>query len=385
MNPLSETILSRLREVLPPERRYGLHEPEFSGREREYVLDCLESTFVSSVGKYVDRFEEMLQEITGAARAVAVVNGTCGLHAALVLSDLGFGDEVLMPALTFVGTANAVAMAGCVCHFVDSEEKSLGVDPEKLDRYLNDIGRFSNGGLVNRLTGRPIKAVVPVHIFGHPVDLDPLDEVCRKYSLIMIEDAAEALGSQYKGRHVGRHGHLSVFSFNGNKTITTGGGGAIVTDDEDLGALVKYVTNTAKKPHSWEFNHDRCAFNYRLPNINAALGCGQLEKLDIYIENKRKLAERYQKAFAQVDGAEIFSETDYARSNYWLNALILDKPDRKIRDEILAITNENSLMTRPLWTLMNHLPMYADCPKMDLSVAESLLDRVINLPSSVTL
>ena len=385
MTDSAESILSRLRVVLPPGQQYGLHQPEFSGREREYVIDCLESTFVSSVGKYVDHFEEMLQEITGAARAVAVVNGTCGLHAALVLSGVSFGDEILMPALTFVGTANAVSMAGGVCHFVDSEETSLGVDPEKLDRYLNDIGRFSHGQLINRFTERPIKAIIPVHIFGHPADLDSLAEVSSKYALTMIEDAAEALGSQYRGRHVGHHGRLSVLSFNGNKTITTGGGGAILTDDVELGNLVKHVTNTAKMPHPWEFNHDRYGFNYRMPNINAALGCGQLEMLGKYLENKRKLAERYRKAFVDVDGVEIITEPDYAISNYWLNALIFGKPDRELRDEMLAITNENSIMTRPLWTPMNHLPMYADCPYMDLSVSESLLDRVINLPSSVTI
>ena len=357
-----------------------LHEPMLAGNEWKYVKECLDTGWVSTAGKYVEIFETMLAGITGARHAIATVNGTAALHAAFILGGIEAGDEVIMPALTFVGTANAAAITGAVPHFADAEERTLGLDPAKLEDYLSDITEITDGTCRNNTTGRRIKAVVPVHTFGHPVDLDPLVTVCEKFHLTLIEDAAESLGSTYKGIHTGNHGRLSVLSFNGNKTVTTGGGGAILTNDDDLAAEARHLTTTAKLPHKWEYRHDRVGFNYRLPNINAAMGCAQLEQLPGFLERKRKLAKAYETAFAEIDGVRFFTEPGFATSNYWLNALLLD--DAETRDTVLSLTNDNGFMTRPAWTPMHALPMYADCPKMDLGVAEDLAERLINIPSS---
>ena len=357
-----------------------LHEPMLAGNEWKYVKDCLDTGWVSTAGKYVETFETMLTDFTGARHAIATVNGTAALHAAFILGGIEAGDEVIMPALTFVGTANAAAITGAVPHFADAEERTLGLDPAKLEDYLSDITEITDGTCRNNTTGRRIKAVVPVHTFGHPVDLDPLVTVCEKFHLTLIEDAAESLGSTYKGIHTGNHGRLSVLSFNGNKTVTTGGGGAILTNDDDLAAEARHLTTTAKLPHKWEYRHDRVGFNYRLPNINAAMGCAQLEQLPGFLERKRKLAKAYETAFAEIDGVRFFTEPGFATSNYWLNALLLD--DAETRDTVLSLTNDNGFMTRPAWTPMHALPMYADCPKMDLGVAEDLAERLINIPSS---
>jgi len=270
-------------------------------------------------------------------------------------------------------------------HLVDSEEKTLGLDPYKLDNYLDKISQQQNEGCFNQKTGRKIKAVVPMHTFGHPVDMEPLVEVCRKYRLELIEDGAESIGSQYKGLHMGSWGRASILSFNGNKIITTGGGGAILTNDESLARLARHLTTQAKIPHKWAFNHDMVGYNYRMPNINAALGCAQLEQLPDFLERKRALAARYQAAFAEIEGVEIFKESGYARSNYWLNVLLLNKKYSAERDNLLELTNNQGIMTRPAWTLMHRLPMYKDCPHMDLSMAECLESRIINLPSSASL
>ena len=380
-----EQVVSRLRKVLPPEDRVALHEPVFAGREWEYVRECLDTGWVSSVGRYVDEFERRLAEYTGVRHAVAVVNGTAALHVSLLLAGVTRGDEVLVPALTFAATANAVAYIGAVPHFIDSEEATLGVDPTKLRDYLDDIIEVRDKQAVNRLTGRPIKAVVPMHTFGHPVDLDPLLEIANRYNLVVVEDAAESLGSLYKGRHTGSFGALAILSFNGNKIVTTGGGGAILTNDPDLARRAKHLTTTAKLPHPWAFFHDEVGFNYRLPNINAALGCAQLEQLDSFIENKRELAKRYVEVFEGVPGLRVFQEQSFARSNYWLNALLIEPSHAHYRDEILQRTNNDGIMTRPAWTLIPELPMYQDCPRMDLTAAYDLERRLINIPSSASL
>ncbi|CAG1000543.1 partial perosamine synthetase, partial [Gammaproteobacteria bacterium] len=377
-----EAVLAALHTVLPSGKPFvPLHEPSFSGNEWAYVKECLDTGWVSSVGKFVDRFEEELAAYTGVKRAIAVVNGTAALHVCLLLAGVRSGDEVLMPALTFIATANAVSYCGAIPHFVDSEELTLGLDPHKLGSYLAYIAELREDGCYNRLTGRRIKAVVPMHTFGHPVDLDPLCEVCGRFGIELIEDAAESLGSFYKGRHTGQWGKLSALSFNGNKTITTGGGGAILTNDEELGCLAKHITTTAKVPHRWEFNHDMVGYNYRLPNINAAVGCAQLEQLPGFLAAKHELAERYRQAFSDMPGIRIVSEPADSQSNYWLNALLLDEECAGQRDALLKATNDIGIMTRPAWTLMHKLPMFADCSKMDLVVAESLERRLINIPS----
>lgn len=381
-----QAVLHALESVLPLEHGFlPLHEPTFCGNEWNYVKQCLDTGWVSSVGKFVDRFEEDLAAYTGVKRAIAVVNGTAALHVCLLLAGVQPGDEVLMPALTFIATANAISYCGAVPHIVDSEEQTLGVHPEKLAQYLEKIAEKRGNNSFNRCTGRCIRAIVPMHTFGHPVDLEPLAEICNRHGIELIEDAAESLGSFYKGCHTGHWGRLSALSFNGNKTITTGGGGAILTNDERLGQLAKHITTTAKLPHRWEFNHDMIGFNYRMPNINAALGCAQLEQLPQFLSVKRALAERYRLAFAGVSGVKFFTEPCHSQSNYWLNTLLIDEKYANQRDVLLEITNNANIMTRPAWVLMHKLPMFTGCPKMDTSVAESLERRMINIPSSASI
>ena len=386
INFSTQTVLSALQSVLPSGNTFlPLHEPNFGGNEWTYVKECLDTGWVSSVGKFVDRFEEDLASYTGVKRAVAVVNGTAALHICLLLAGVKAHDEVLMPVLTFIATGNAVSYCGAVPHFIDSEEATLGVDSLKLAEYLDTVTEKRADGCYNRLTGRRIKAIVPMHTFGHPVDLDPLLEVCQSFNITLIEDAAESLGSSYKGRHTGQWGLLSALSFNGNKTITTGGGGAILTNDDELGRLAKHITTTAKVPHRWEFNHDMIGYNYRMPNINAALGCAQLEQLPGFLKAKRALAERYRQAFTDIPGIRFYSEPANSQSNYWLNTLLLDEECAVQRDALLAATHDVGIMTRPTWTLMHKLPMFSCCPRMDLCVAESLERRLLNIPSSAML
>jgi perosamine synthetase len=380
-----KVVIDALQRVLPDREPIALHEPEFAGNEWPYVKECLDTGWVSSAGSYVDRFEEMLANYTGVKRAVAVVNGTAALHVALRLAGVQEGDEVLVPALTFVATANAVAYCGAVPHFIDSEMATLGIDPDKLDAYLDNVAASRDGEVVNQNTGRPLRAVIAMHAFGHPVDLDPLAAVCDRHGLALVEDAAEALGSLYKNEHVGRWGRLSTLSFNGNKTITTGGGGAILTDDDELADQAKHLTTTAKAPHRWAYMHDQLGYNYRLPNINAALGCAQLEQLPSFLERKRRLAQHYADVFEAVDGVSFVQEPSFARSNYWLNALLLDEAVAERRDEVLELTNDGGYMTRPAWRLMHRLPMYRSCPRMDLRTAERLEQALINIPSSASL
>jgi perosamine synthetase len=363
----------------------ALHEPEFSGAEWELVKDCLDSGWVSSVGKYVDRFESEIAQRCGARYGVAVVNGTAALHAALIVSGIQPGDEVIVPALTFVATANAAAHAGAIPHFVDSAADTLGLDPTALRGHLGKIADRRDGSCVNAETGRRIAAIVPMHAFGHPVDMDALLALSADFDLPVIEDAAESLGSLYKGAPCGALGRIGALSFNGNKIITTGGGGAIVTNDPDLARKVKHLTTTAKTPHRWEFNHDEVGYNYRLPNINAALGCAQLARLDELVARKRRLAERYLSGFGEFEGLRIFREPAFATSNYWLNAAMLDADRIGERDALLAAANEGGLMCRPAWTLLHRLPMYRNCPRAALPVAEAIEARLVNIPSSAKL
>lgn len=363
----------------------ALHEPRFRGNEWLYLKECLDSTFVSSVGKFVDRFEADLAAFTGAKRAVAVVNGSAALHVALRLAGVESGDEVLVPALTFIATANAVAYCQATPHFVDSEERSLGMDAVALREHLRASTEMRGGLCINRHTGRVIRAMVPMHTFGHPVDIEALLEVAHDFGLQLIEDAAESLGSTVGGRHTGTFGLLGTLSFNGNKTITTGGGGAILTNDAALGARAKHLTTTAKLAHRWRFDHDELGYNYRLPNLNAALGCAQLEQLPQFLAEKRRLFEAYRDRFAGVEGVQLLAEPAGCRSNYWLQALLLDESLAGQRDAVLTATNEAGQMTRPVWTLMNRLAPYAQAPSAALPVAESLERRLVNIPSSAGL
>jgi perosamine synthetase len=384
---LSEQILTAVQSIVPQHERQflALHEPQIRGHAWDYVKECLDSGWVSSVGEYVTKFECMLTEYTGVRYAVATVNGTAALHAALVGVGVQAGDEVLIPTLTFIATANAVSYIGAIPHMADIEEATLGLDPEKLNDYLNSVSVVREDGLYNRFTGRPIRAVVPMHAFGHPVSLDRLMEVCQRYGVAMVEDAAESLGSFYKGQHTGTFGVVSALSFNGNKIVTTGGGGAILTDDEALAKRVKHLTTTAKVPHTWEYRHDEIGFNYRMPNLNAALGCAQLEQLPYFIATKRKLFEAYRDAFADVPHVKLFREPEQTQSNYWLQTLLLEQGFESHRDDILQTLNEAGFMSRPAWTLIHRLPMYQHHPIMDVSVAESMERRIINIPSGVSI
>ena len=379
------SIITAIKDALPHEDSYMLHEPLFRGNENTYVKECIDTAWVSSVGKFVDFFEERLAEYTGVKRAVAVVNGTSALHTCLILCGVKAGDEVLVPTLTFIATANAVTYCGAVPHFVDSAYDTLGLDPVAIDAYLAEITEIKGSECYNKITGRRISAIVPMHTFGHPVDMDKMQVLAGKYHLALIEDAAESIGSFYKGRHTGNFGRVAAMSFNGNKTITTGGGGAVLTNDEELGRLAKHLTTQAKIPHRWEFAHDMVGYNYRMPNINAALGCAQLEELPEFVNSKRKLAEKYMAAFKDIKGVTFFREPDFAKSNYWLNAIMIDEEYAEKRDELLAALNDNGIMSRPIWNLMYTMPMFAACPRMECRVAEDIGRRLINIPSGVVL
>lgn len=373
-----------LREVAAPDgKSVVLHEPRFAGAEWEFVKDCIDTGWVSSVGAYVDRFERELAEAFGVRRAIAAVNGTAALHMALILAGVNRDDEVLVPALTFAATANAVAYCGAIPHFVDSTFETLGLDPDALDAWLTEIAEPAKDGPRNRKTGRRLAAIVPMHTFGHPIAIDRLLEVAEKWGIPVVEDAAESLGSLSNGRPLGGRGVVGITSFNGNKIITTGGGGALLTNDEQLADRAKHLTTTAKRPHRWTFWHDELGYNYRLPNLNAALGCAQLQQLPTFLAAKRRLAERYRVAFESVEGLQFFVEPAGAQSNYWLNAIILDEAGD--RDTFLAASNDAGLMTRPCWSLMCDLPMYETSPTMPLKVAREIEQRLVNVPSSAIL
>lgn len=384
-SPISEFV-SRIERVLGrPAHPIALHEPEFSGNEWSYVKECLDSGWVSSVGKYVDEFESRLAAYTGAKYAIATVNGTTGLHAALHVAGVEPGDEVLVPALTFVATANAVSHCGAVPHFVDSAEANFGLDPLALAEYLAYVAEPTTDVCRNRLTGRRLAAIVPTHVFGHPVDMEALLDVAARYKLAVVEDAAESLGSWIGNRHTGTFGRMGVLSFNGNKIITTGGGGAILTDDREVALRLKHLTTTAKLPHRWEFVHDEVAYNYRLPNLNAALGCAQLERLPTMLLKKRKLAEAYADAFADANEFRFAEESPGCTSNYWLNAILLPTALGMQRDEFIGAAHEAGFQCRPVWRLMHRLAMYAHCPRAELPVAKRIEQQLINIPSSASL
>lgn len=376
-----QSVISSIRTVTGDEA-IGLHEPEFDGNELEYVKECIDSNFVSSVGKFVDKFERELEAYTGAKHAIAVSNGTSALHISLLLAGVEPEDEVLIPALTFVATANAVVYCGAKPHFVDSEISSLGIDPVKLRSYLESTTTKIAGQCRNRVTGRVIRAIVPMHTFGHPSRISELLDICDDFNIIMVEDAAESLGSFYSDKHTGTFGLLGTLSFNGNKTITTGGGGAILTDDSNLAKRAKHLTTTAKEPHRWRHVHDEIGYNYRLPNLNAALGCAQLERIENKIARKRKLFELYQLAFRKVSGVSMIQEPLGSRSNYWLQSFLIDSQFSSTRDEILDQCNMQGISTRPVWDLLTTLKPYTDFPSMEISQASEVSTRLINLPSS---
>ncbi len=382
VTPLNERILASLREVLG-EGKHPLHEPSFSGEELLYLKECIASTYVSSVGPFVDRFERELAEYTGSRRAVAVVNGTSALQVALKLAGVKPGDEVLMPALTFVGTANAATYLGATPHFADSSPSTLGLDPEALKDWLKHVVEMTSFGARNRFSGSRISAVVPMHTFGHPCDIEKLIILAKDYRLELVEDAAESLGSYVGDRHTGTFGCCGILSFNGNKVITTGGGGAILTNNNNLADYAKHLTSTAKVSHRWDFVHDEVGYNFRMPNLNAALGCAQLDYLPQLLDSKRGLTELYTKAFASIREVTLMREPNGCRSNYWLQALILDDSVADQRDVILETTNDCGFSTRPAWLPIHRLPPYEACARAPLPVTESLRARIINLPSTV--
>ena len=382
--PLAEQIVGAIKSVVGNKPEV-LHEPKFSGNESKYLQECIESTFVSSIGKFVNRFEADLCLHTGSRYAVAVVNGTGALHVALLLAGVKPKDEVLVPTLSFVATANAVSYCGAIPHFVDSEMRTLGIDVLAIRDYLNNISEIRNGQCFNKNTGNHIHSIVPVHVFGHPCDLEGLQGVARDFHLVMVEDAAESLGSLYQGKHTGTIGLLGILSFNGNKTLTTGGGGAILTQDPKLAARAKHLTTTAKLNHRWNYVHDEVGFNYRMPNLNASLGCAQLEQLQGFIKSKRLLYKRYREAFSNIEGVKLISEPEGCFSNFWLQTLCLEENTSHQRNAILKATNDADLMTRPVWKLLHILKPYHNCPRADLPVATLLEKKLINIPSSAGL
>ena len=357
--------------------------PKFCGNEKKFLDECIDTTFVSSVGKFVDRFEDEMAKYTGAKRAVVCVSGTNALHMSLMLGGVLSNDEVLTQALTFVATCNALSYIGAKPVFIDVDKDTLGLSPKAVREWLTKNAEIKNGECFNKRTGRRVKACVPMHTFGHPVHLDELVDVCNEYHITLVEDAAESIGSLYKGKHTGTFGKVGALSFNGNKTITTGGGGMMLFQDEELGALAKHITTQAKIPHRWEFKHDHIGYNYRMPNINAALGCAQLENLDRFVEDKRQTAHEYAEFFRGVDGVEFFVEPENCRSNYWLNTLIFK--DKESQQSFLQYSNDHGVMTRPIWELMSRLPMFKDFENDGLNNSIWLGDRIVNIPSSVRL
>ncbi len=376
-------ILDVLQNLLPDGA--ALHEPALDQQEQEYATECIESGWISSVSPFVNQFEKMIGDVVGANHVVSTVNGTAALHTVLAIMGVLPGDEVIIPSFTFVATASAVTYCGAHPHFVDVDERTLGLDPLKLERYFQNVLKSEGGSKINRITGRPIRAVVCMHTFGHPVDMEPLIKLCEDAGLPLIEDAAESLGSSYRGRQTGTLGQCGILSFNGNKIVTTGGGGAIVTNDPQLAERARHLATTAKTKHPWETAHDEIGFNYRMPGINAAVGCAQLKKLPHFLNRKRQLAKIYLQAFAGLAGVEMYQEQPFANSNYWLNTLILNDDDLETRNAILEKCHGAGIFARPPWRPLHQLAPYETCPRSDLSVSESLYRRIINLPSSAEL
>lgn len=375
------SLIQSVRQLFNEEKAFiPLHVPTFLGNEKKYLNECIDSTFVSSVGEFVDDFEQALAAYTGAAYAVVCVNGTNAIHLCLELAGVKPGDEVLTQPLTFIATTNAIAYAGGIPVFIDVDKDTMGLSPNSLEGFLEEHAQLKNGECYNKTTGRKIKACLPMHTFGHACRIEEILTICKAYGIEVIEDAAEAMGSHLNGKHLGTFGRLAAISFNGNKIMTTGGGGVILTQDADLAKKAKHLSTQAKIPHAWEYEHDQIGYNYRMPNLNAALGLAQLEQLDNFLEKKRQLAQNYAVICNEL-GIEFFNERPQEKSNYWLNAIIMKNKEE--RDIVLNTTNEAGIMTRPIWRLMNTLPMFKDCLRTDLKNAEYLAERVINIPSSV--
>lgn len=382
MTDYSKTI-NFIKEVYGNKEFTPLAVPVFAGNEKKYLEECIDTTFVSSVGQFVDRFEKDMATYTRCKRAVVCVSGTNALHMSLMLAGVGRDDEVLTQALTFIATCNALSYIGAHPVFIDVDKTTMGLSPDAIKEWLVKNAEIRNGQCYNKNTGRRVKACVPMHTFGHPVRIEEIAQICEEYHIELVEDAAESIGSLYKGKHTGTFGKVGAISFNGNKTITTGGGGMMLFNDEELGAFAKHLTTQAKIPHRWEFRHDHIGYNYRMPNINAALGCAQLENLDKFVESKRQVAAEYAEFFKNIDDIDFFTEPENCYSNYWLNVVILK--DKEAQLEFLQQTNDNGVMTRPIWELMNRLPMFEDCEHDGLKNTIWFADRVVNIPSSVRL
>ena len=376
-------ITDFIHQLFGTEETVPLHAPLFIGNEKKYLEECIDTTFVSSVGKFVDRFEADMAAYTGARKAVVCVSGTNALHMAMMLAGVERDDEVLTQALTFIATCNAISYIGAHPVFIDVDMETLGLSPKAVKDWLVKNAEVKNGTCYNKHSGRRVKACVPMHTFGHPVKIDELVAVCEEWHLELVEDAAESIGSLYKGRHTGTFGKVGAISFNGNKTITTGGGGMLLFQDEELGTLAKHLTTQAKVPHRWAFVHDHIGYNYRMPNINAALGCAQLENIDRYVADKRETAAIYADFFKNIPDITFFTEPENCRSNYWLNVVMLK--DKSAQQEFLEYTNDHGVMTRPVWELMNRLEMFKHCETDGLKNTEWLADRIVNIPSSVRL
>ena len=375
-----DSFINLVREIYGTKDFIPLHEPQFSGNEKKYLMDTIDSTFVSSVGQYVDDFENAVAEYTGSAYAIATVNGTAALHTALVLAGVKNGEEVITQSLTFIATCNAIRYCNAEPVFVDVSKDTLGLSEQSMLGFLEENCEIRNDGFCwNKNTNKIIRVCLPMHTFGFPVELDAISQVCNRYNIILVEDAAEALGSFYKEKHTGTVGKISAISFNGNKIITTGGGGMLLTNDKTLAVKAKHITTTAKVPHKWDFDHDEVGFNYRLPNLNAALGLAQMELLPKILEEKRMIAKIYQD-WGKENGMRFIKEPSCTKSNYWLNAILLK--NKQQRDEFLEITNKNGIMTRPIWRPINQLKMYKDCQMTDLKNSRFLEERVVNVPSS---
>lgn len=373
-------LVEFIRELYNTQDFIPLHAPSFTGKEKELVVECLDSTFVSSVGKFVDQFEKQLAEYTGAKYAIATVSGTSALHIALLLANVERGTEVITQSLSFIATCNAISYCGAMPVFIDVDKSTLGLSPQSLNNFLEVYGELKDGQCFNKKTNKRLSACVPMHTFGHPCEIDAIKVICNQWCIPLVEDAAESLGSFYKGKHTGTFGLLSAISFNGNKIITAGGGGAIITNNEALAKRAKHLTTTAKIPHKWEFNHDMIGYNYRMPNLNAALLCAQLKQLDGFVQNKRETAKQYQN-FGIKNQLDFITEPLNADSNYWLNAVLLT--DKQEQIAFLEFANFRGVMTRPVWTLLSNLPMFKDCFAMSLENSIWLADRLVNIPSSV--
>ena len=366
-------------------KKTGLHEPIFIGNEKKYISECLSSTNVASTGRFIKLFENKIKKLTKAKYAVSVSCGTSALHLALLANKIDSKDEVIVPCLSFVGTVNAVSYCNAIPHFVDIDEKTLGIDPYKLDKWLSKTTTIQKGSLYNIKTKRKIAAIIPVHVFGNPCKIEEICKIAKKYNLKVIEDAAESIGSFVGKKHTGTFGNIGIFSFNGNKTITTGGGGMVITNSKSFSDKIRSLSTTAKKNHPWNFDHDSIGFNYRLPNINAALGCAQIENLSKILSIKKKIHNKYKKIFKKYDNLNLLLPIENTISNYWVNAIILKNKDEYLFKQILKITNSKGVQTRPSWKLLNLLTPYKKCPKSNLNTARKLQSRIINLPSGPNL